>query len=116
MIDILVDSRFPVKKCFEVLGVSGAGYYLVKNPPMSPRNLHREWLTGLIKEVHAISRGTYGSRRVHAELTKRRGVPVGRVLVTILMHDAQIVGIPGPRKVKRMRGYPMLDDLVKRKF
>jgi hypothetical protein len=49
-----------------------------------------------------MSRGTYGSRRVHAETTKGRGVHVSRVLVTILMHDAQIVGIPGPRKVKRM--------------
>jgi len=116
VIDVLVDAGFPVKKCCEVLGVSSAGYYLAKNRPMSPTKIRREWLTGLIKEVHAMSRGTYGSRRVHAELTKGRGVHVSRVLVTILMHDAQIVGIPGPRKVKRMKGNPTSDDLVKRKF
>jgi transposase InsO family protein len=43
-------------------------------------------------------------------------VHVSRVLVTILMHDAQIAGIPGPRKVKRIKGNPTSDDLVQRKF
>jgi putative transposase len=83
---------------------------------MSPTMIRRQWLTGLIREVHAGSRGTYGSRRVHAELTKGRGIYVSRVLVTILMHDAQIAGIRGPRKVKRITGTPTSDDLVQRKF
>ena len=116
MIDTLVGTGFPMKKCCEVLGVSSAGYYLAKNRPMSPTKIRREWLTGLIREVHADSRGTYGSRRVHAELSKGRGVHVSRVLVTILMHDAQIAGFPGPRKVKRIKGNPTSDDLVQRKF
>ncbi len=116
MIDTLVDTGFTVKKCCEVVGISSAGYYLAKNRPMSPTMIRREWLTGLIREVHADSRGTYGSRRVHAELTKGRGIHVSRGLVTILMHDAQIVGIPGPRKVRRIKGNPTSDDLVQRKF
>jgi transposase InsO family protein len=116
VIDILVGAGFRVKKCCEVLGVSSAGYYLAKTRPMSPTKIRREWLTGVIREVHAVSRGTYGSRRVHAELTKGRGVHVSRVLVTILMHDAEIAGIPGPRKVKRIKGNPTSDDLVQRKF
>ena len=116
MIDVLVGAGFKVKKCCEVLGVSSAGYYLAKTRPMSPTMIRREWLTGLSREVHADSRGTYGSRRVHAELTKGRGVHVSRVLVTILMHDAKIAGIPGPRKVKRVKGTPTSDDLVQRKF
>lgn len=116
MIDTLVDAGFSVKKCCEVLGISSAGYYLAKTRPMSATMIRREWLTGLIREIHADSRGTYGSRRVHAELTKGRGVHVSRVLVTILMHDAQIAGIPGPRKVKRIKGNPTSDDLVQRKF
>ena len=105
-----------MKKCCSVLGVSSAGYYLAKNRPLSATKIRREYLTGLIKEVHADSRGTYGSRRVHAELTKARGVAVSRVLVTILMHNAGIAGIPGPRKVKRIKGTPTSDDLVQRKF
>lgn len=112
MIDALVDAGFSVKKCCEVLSVSSAGYYLAKTRPMSPTKIRREWLTGLIREVHADSRGTYGSRRVHAELTKGRGVHVSRGLVTILMHNAGIAGIPGPRKVKRVKGTPTSDDLV----
>ena len=31
--------------------------------------MRRLWLTGLINEVHVASRQTYGSRRIHAELT-----------------------------------------------
>ncbi|OYV63972.1 MAG: hypothetical protein B7X07_07475, partial [Actinobacteria bacterium 21-64-8] len=68
------------------------------------------------KEVHAESRGTYGSRRVHAELTKGRDVWVSERLVAVLMHKAGIAGLPGPAKVKRTKGIPTADDLVQRKF
>ena len=103
MIDVFVGAGFRVKKCCEVLGVSSAGHYLAKNRPMSPTMIRREWLTGLMREVHTDRRGAYGSRRVHAELTKGRGIHVSRVLVTIHMHNAGIVGIPGPRTVKGSR-------------
>lgn len=89
MIDTLVGAEFKVKKCCEVLGISSAGYYLAKTRPMSPTMIRREWLTGLIREVHADSRGTYGSCRVHAELTKGRGIHVSLALVRILMHNAE---------------------------
>ena len=115
MIDVLVGAGFPVKKCCEVLGVSSAGYYLAKTRPMSPTMIRREWLTGLIREVHADSRGPYGSRRAHAEPVKGRGVHVSRELVTILRHDATIAGTPGPRTVTRVKGTPTSDDLVQRK-
>jgi hypothetical protein len=36
--------------------------------------MRREWPSALIKEVHADSGATYGARRVHAELTKVRGI------------------------------------------
>ena len=78
--------------------------------------MRREWLTALIKEVHAESRGTYGSRRVHAELTKGRDVWVSERLVAVLMQKAGIAGLPGPAKVKRIKGIPTADDLVQRKF
>ncbi len=116
MIDILVDAGFSVQQCCKVLRVSSAGYYLYRNRPMSPTKLRREWLTALIKEVHADSRGTYGARRVHAELTKGRGIHVSKKLVAILMHNAEIAGLPGPRKVKRIKGVATSDDLVQRKF
>ena len=116
MIDTLVGAGLRVKKCCEVLGISSAAHYLAKTRPTSPTMIRREWLTGLIREVHVDSRGTYGSRRVHAELTEGRGVHVSRVLVTIQMHNAKFGGIPGSRKVKRITGTPTSDDLVQRKF
>lgn len=57
--------------------------------------MRREWLTNLIREVHLQSRGTYSSRRVHAELTKGLGVYVSERLVAVLMHHACIYGLPG---------------------
>ena len=56
------------------------------------------------------------SRRVHAELVKGRGVHVSVNLVTILMHDAGVAGLPGPAKVKPIKGVPTGGDLVERKF
>jgi transposase InsO family protein len=78
--------------------------------------MRRQWLTGLIREVHIASRGTYGSRRVHAELTLGMGVQVSERLVAVLMGNAGIFGLPGPARVKRLRGVVSADDLVNRRF
>ena len=116
MIDTLVDAGFTVQQCCRVLQVSSQGYYEYRRRPMSPTRMRREWLTALIREVHVASRGTYGSRRVHTELTTGRGIEVSVNLVGILMHNAGIAGLPGPAKVKRIKGVPTSDDLVERKF
>ena len=78
--------------------------------------MRREWLTVLIREVHTDSRGTYGARRVHTELTLGRGIHVSKSLVTILMHNAGIAVFPGPAKIKRIKGTPSAEDLVEHKF
>jgi len=49
--------------------------------------MHREWLTSITRDVHVASRGTYGYRRVHAELTQAHGVFVSANLVNMLMHN-----------------------------
>ena len=114
MIDTLVDTGFSVKQCCRVLGISSQGYYAYRNRSLSPTRMRREWLAALIREVHVASRGTHGSRRVHAELVKGRGVHVSVSLVGTLMHNARIAGLPGPAKVKRIKGVPTADDLVQR--
>jgi transposase InsO family protein len=116
VIDLLIDAGFNVEQTCRVLHVTPQGYRAYRRRPLSPTKMRREWLTALIREVHADSRGTYGSRRVHAELTKARGIYVSCNLVAILMHDAGIAGLPGPRKIKRIKGTPTADDLVERKF
>ena len=78
--------------------------------------MRRQWLTGVIREVHIASRGTYGSRRVHAELTMGMGVQVSEHLLAVLMSMAGIYGLPGPARAKRLRGIVTADDLVNRKF
>lgn len=78
--------------------------------------MRRQWLTGLIREVHIASRGTYGSCRFHAELTMAMGVQVSERLVAVLMSVAGIYGLPGPARVKRLRGIVTAEDLVNRKF
>lgn len=78
--------------------------------------MRREWLSGLTREVHTASRGTYGHRRIHAELTMGMDVSVSSRLVFKLMHNAGIYGLPGPVRIKRLRGIVTADDLVNRKF
>jgi len=95
VIDTLVDTGLPTKICCRVLGVSGPGYYKYRNRPLSRTHMRRQWLTGLIREVHVASRGTYGSRRLHAELTYPMAVKVSEHLVAVLMHNAGIAGLHG---------------------
>ncbi len=60
-----------------LLKVSEAGYYEWRNRPPSLRALRHTWLLEQITAVHAASRGTYGARRIHAELTLGLGLSVG---------------------------------------
>jgi len=60
VIDRLADAEVPVDKCCQVLGVSRQGYYRYKRRPTSATQLRRQWLTGLTREVHVASGGTYG--------------------------------------------------------
>ena len=68
----------PVEVCCRVLDVSCAGYYAWRFRPPSARAVRHAWLTDVIREVHAASYGSYGAKRVHAELVARprhRGRP-----------------------------------------
>lgn len=116
MIERLADIGVPIDRSCRVLGVARQNYYKAKRTPTTPTQLRRQWLTGLIREVHVASRGTYGYRRVHAELTMGMGIAVCQRTVFALMHDAGIYGLPGPLRTKRLRGVVTADDLVNRKF
>lgn len=66
----------PVEVCTRVLGVSESGYYDWKTRAPSVRSVRHALLTDTIRAVHHQSRGIYGARRVHAELTLGRGLLV----------------------------------------
>ena len=99
-----------------VLGVSVSGYYECLNRPPSARALRHLWLTEQIKRVHAESRGTYGARRVHAELTLGHVISVGRQAVEMLMHRANLQGISGRPRYRRVPNIATAEDRVQREF
>jgi putative transposase len=115
VIDILVDAGFSVKKCCEVLGVSSAGYYLAKTrsdvaDDDPSRVAHRAHQRGPRRQSWHLRFSRPRARRADQ---RPRG---SRQPVTILMHNAEIAGVPGPRKVKRIKGTPTSEDLVQRNF
>lgn len=65
-------------------GVTRAGYYAWRSRERSERERQDETLAAEIRAVHAESRGTYGSPRVHRALRKR-GHRVGKNRVARLM-------------------------------
>jgi len=106
----------PVKLACRVLKVSESGYYTRRSRPPSVRSVRHAWLTDLIRRAHFASRGTYGIRRVHAELTLGQGVAVGHQAVELLMHRAGIQGISGRPKFRRVPGVITAADRVERQF
>jgi putative transposase len=102
-----------------LIGVSRSGFYAWRNSPLSPRDEENELLLKHIRQIHADSRGTYGSPRVHAELTLGLGLPVNEKRVARLMRQAGIRGLSW----RRRRGCTVRDpdaepagDLVNRQF
>jgi putative transposase len=99
-----------------VLRVSTSGYYEWRDRAPSARALADAELSTQIVEVHAMSRGTYGAPRVHAELRLGRGVRCGRKRVARLMRKASLCGLYRPRGKRRRPLPPVHDDLVRRRF
>jgi putative transposase len=96
----------PVPLACRVLGVSESGYYAWrKRAPPSARAIRHAWLTDQIREVHLTSRGTYGARRVQAELVLGRGVSVGQQAVEYLLRQAGIQGLSGRPRSRRAPHY-----------
>lgn len=116
VIDRLPDAGIPIDRCCRVLDVARQHYYRHKRKPITPSELRRHLLTALIREVHVTSRGTYGYRRVHAELTMAMGVSVSDRAVFKQIRLAGMSCLPGPVRTKRLRGVVTADDLVNRKF
>ncbi len=99
-----------------VLGVSVSGYYEWLNRAPSARDLRHAWLTELILRAHSESRGTYGVRRVHAELTLGHGIAVGRQAVEALMRRAGLQGLSGRPRYRRVPNVATAADRVQRQF
>ena len=101
------------------LGVNRTSFHdWVRRAP-SDRALTDAFLIEKIKQIHATSDGTYGVRRIHAELRLEHGIRIGRKRVQRLMRAAAISGVV-PRKRRRttvrLPGVRVAPDLVERDF
>lgn len=112
----MVAEKIPAQVACRVLAVSESGYYeWIKRAP-SERAVRHAWLTDLITQIYVESRGIYGGRRVHAELTLGHGITVGHGQVELLMQRAGLRGVTGRPKWKRTKPDNIATDRVNRAF
>jgi putative transposase len=101
------------------LGVNRTSFHDWERRAPSDRALTDAWLTEKIKAIHAAADGTYGARRVHAELRLEHGVRVGRKRVERLMKAAGISGVAARKRRRttvRLPGMRVAPDLLERDF
>ena len=100
------------------LGVSKSGFYEWRSRPDSATAKRREQLMRAIEGIFDAADGTYGYRRVAAELA-RRGIAAGVELVRRLMRALGLVACQPrpwrPRTTRQGRAGP-IPDLVNRDF
>ncbi len=112
-------SDLPVVACCRVMGVSTSGFYAWQANPVSDRDWADAVLTDTVFDIHAMSRRSYGSPRVHAELVLGQGQRCSRKRVARLMAQASIVGIhrrKGRGCTRRDPEATPPEDLVQRNF
>jgi putative transposase len=108
----------PIATQCRVLGVSASGYYAWAIRPASARATADAALMEQIRVIHTRSRGTYGERRVHAELAAL-GVHVGRKRIARLMRALGLAGVSRrkrPTTTIRDQDARPAPDLVDRNF
>jgi putative transposase len=101
-----------------VLGVSASGYYAWCRRAPSLRASTDEQLLTQIREFHRLSRGTYGTPRIHRDL-RAAGVRVGRKRVARLLKQAGLQGVSRrkwPVTTIRAENARPAPDLVQRQF
>ena len=109
----------PVAAYCRVMGVSISAFYAWQAAPVSERDFADALLTNTIVDIHAMSRHSYGSPRVHAELMLGENIRCSRKRVERLMRQAGVAGIHRRRGRGCTRRDPVAepaDDLVNRSF
>ena len=110
--------RYPVRMMCRLLRVSASGYYAWRTRPEGPRTQRDRELMAKIRRAHDVSKGVYGSPRVHAELVAA-GVHVGRHKVARLMRLERLRGCPKRRfrvTTQRDPAHPVAKNLLKQNF
>lgn len=112
-------ANFPVSMLCSKLKVSTSGFYAWRARPISERKQTDAVLGGKIIEIHADSRSTYGSPRIHFEL-QTQGIRVGKKRVARLMQERGLTA----RRRRRFRPqttdsnhrHPIAENVLARSF
>ena len=110
--------KYAVRRMCRLLGISRSSYYAWRKRKPSQREHSIEILIRHIRRIHRMSRRTYGSPRVHAELRKQR-IMCNRKTVAKLMRQN---GLQGQRKRRRVttthsnHHFPIAVNLLNRDF
>jgi putative transposase len=118
VIAALAGQGHSAKACCRMLSVAPSGFFYWQNRPPTMLELRTEQLGGLIADIHHASKGTYGTRRVTAELRFGYQVTANRKAVRRIMRRLGLQGLP---VLKARRRGPESDgaaagDLVLRQF
>ena len=112
-------AEYPIRIMARVLGVSSSGFYDWRGRQSSDRQRSDAALLRRIRTIYAVSHGTYGAPRVHAEL-QADGIQVARKRVARLMREAGIAGVSRRRRAiattVRAPERTSAGDLVRRDF
>lgn len=111
-------ASFPVAALCRLLGVSRQGYYAYASRPPSKRLKRDQALQQSVQQVHAESRGTYGSPRVLAAL-KQRGQPASKRRVERALRSLGLRGRAPRRWRSTTRAnprHPVVGNVLDRDF
>lgn len=113
------EHEFRIQRMCRVLGVGRSGYYAWCSRSASQRLQEDEVLLAKIQKEHQISRGTYGSPRIHAALQKQ-GVKCSQKRVARLMRLHKITGRKRQKRrlvtTQRDRGAIPAPNLLNQEF
>ena len=111
-------AEHPICLMCRVLEVSPSGYYAWRSRPESPRSREDRKLKVHIWSVFRASRKSYGTPRMHDELTSQ-GIRCGRKRIARLMKEEGLV----PKKARRFRRttiadaeHPKAENVLDRQF
>jgi transposase InsO family protein len=112
-------AHYPVDLLCDTLNVSRSGFYAWCGRPEGGHKRRDRELQSAIVRIHAESRKTYGSPRIHAEL-QARNVPISLKRVARLMRDAGIVARRRrpfrPQTTDSKHSHPIAENLLARDF
>ena len=110
-------AEYSIQMMSRTLGVSRSGFYAFHSRPPSARQVADEALSKRIAAIHEVSKETYGTPRIHAELADE-GILVGRKRVECLMLNKGLRSVSRRKFVTTERDprvWPAA-DLVDRNF